>query len=188
MIFIGRAMDSVKQAVAVWLDSVVIGLNFCPFSAKPRCENRIRFHVSEATNEEELLEDLTFEMELLDKTSSADIETTLLIISAALQDFFDYNQFLIWADALIKRNGWKGIYQLASFHPQYCFAGAEVDAVENLTNRAPYPILHIIREASLAAVLEHVNNVEEIPKRNKKRAQELTAVEKHKLFPYLFKS
>ncbi len=181
-------MDSIKKAVAVWLDSVVIGLNFCPFSAKPRRENRVRFKVSEATNEEELLEDLTFEMELLDKTSSADVETTLLITPAVLQDFFDYNQFLIWADALIKRNGWKGVYQLASFHPQYCFSGAEVDAVENLTNRAPYPILHIIREASLAAALEYVNNVEEIPERNKKRTQELTVEEKYRLFPYLFKT
>ncbi len=180
-------MNSIIQAVVIWLNSVVIGLNLCPFSAKPTRENRVRFHVSTATDEEGLLEDLIFEMELLDKTSSADIETTLLITPDMLHDFFDYNQFLIWAESLIKSRGWKGIYQLASFHPQYCFAGAEVDAVENLTNRSPYPILHIIREDSLAAALNYFNDAEGIPERNGKRIRELTTEEKFSLFPYLFK-
>ncbi|MES2676459.1 MAG: DUF1415 domain-containing protein [Pseudomonadota bacterium] len=180
-------MDSIIQAVVVWLNSVVIGLNLCPFSAKPTRENRVRFQVSLATDEESLLEDLMFEMELLDKTSSADIETTLLIAPQVLHDFFDYNQFLIWAESRIKSRGWKGIYQLASFHPQYCFAGAEADAVENLTNRSPYPILHIIREESLTAALNYIHDVEGIPERNKKRVQELTTEEKYSLFPYLFR-
>jgi uncharacterized protein len=181
-------MNPIEQAVIVWLNSVVIGLNLCPFSIKPVRENRVRFQVSHAINEESLLVDLTLEMELLDRTSCAEMETSLLIVPYALQDFFAYNQFLIWAEAHVKRNGWKGVYQLASFHPQYCFAGAELDAVENLTNRAPYPILHIIREQSLAAALEYVENVERIPERNKKRLRELTVAELHHLFPYLFKN
>jgi uncharacterized protein len=180
-------MNAVKQAVVEWLDSVVIGLNMCPFAVKPTRDNRVRFHVSNAIDEESLLIDLNLEMELLDRTSSTDIETTLLIVPDALQDFFDYNRFLVWAEALIKRNAWKGVYQLASFHPQYCFAGAESDAVENLTNRSPYPILHIIREKSLAAALGYVENIEEIPQRNKKLMCALTALERKNLFPYLFK-
>ncbi len=180
-------MDSILQTVVVWLNSVVIGLNLCPFSVKPTRENRVRFQVSLATDEESLLDDLMFEMELLDKTSSADIETTLLITPHVLHDFFDYNQFLNWTNQLLKRNRWTGVYQLATFHPQYCFAHAEPDDAENLTNRAPYPILHIIREASLEKALEYFADVEEIPEVNKTRVENLSAEEKQKLFPYLFR-
>lgn len=180
-------MDFVIKDVIQWLNSVVIGLNLCPFSYKPMQEKRVRFKVSAALEEEALLQELTDEMTLLDSTPSSEIETTLLIVPNLLQDFFDYNQFLLWTDSLIKRNGWKGVYQLASFHPDYCFAGAEQDDVENFTNRAPYPILHIIREASLAVAMNYVDDVEGIPERNKQRMQELTMEEKQKLFPYLFK-
>lgn len=181
-------MDFIKKDVIQWLNSVVIGLNLCPFSHKPANENRVRFQVSSAANEEALLQELAEEMTLLDNIPAKEIETTLLIVPNLLQDFFDYNQFLLWAESLIKRNNWKGVYQIASFHPDYCFAGADHDDVENLTNRAPYPILHIIREASLAIALNYVDDVEEIPERNKQRMRELSAEEKRKLFPYLFKS
>jgi len=180
-------MDSVKRDVIQWLNAVVLGLNLCPFSHKPTNENRVHFQVSNAADEEELLQELADEMTLLDNTPSSEIETTLLIVPNLLHDFFDYNQFLLWAESLIKRNGWKGIYQIASFHPDYCFAGAEYDDVENLTNRAPYPILHIIREASLAIAMNYVDDVEGIPERNKQRMQALTMEEKQTLFPYLFK-
>jgi len=179
--------DAVKQDVILWLNSVVIGLNLCPFSSKPTRENRVRFHVSAAATEEDVLKDLSAEMELLDKSSSAEIETTLIIIPNMLHDFFDYTQCLIWAQSQLKRQGWQGVYQLASFHPQYCFAGAEPDDVENLTNRAPYPIIHIIREASLEKALEYFEGVEEIPERNKACVESLSEEQKKKLFPYLFK-
>lgn len=180
-------MSIVKQNVVIWLNSVVIGLNLCPFSAKPTRENRVRFHISDTLDEESLLADLTSEMELLDKTPSSDIETTLVIVPNFLHDFYDYTQFLTWANAQLKRQGWQGIYQLASFHPDYCFAGAEPEDAENLTNRAPYPIIHIIREASLASALNYFEDVEGIPERNKKCVEELSSEEKQKLFPYLFK-
>ncbi|GGY71544.1 hypothetical protein GCM10011613_15420 [Cellvibrio zantedeschiae] len=180
-------MNSVTQDVLVWLNSVVIGLNLCPFAGKPTRENRVRFSVSEATTEEAVLKDLVSEMELLDKTPVAELETTLVIIPNALQDFFDYTQCLGWAQAQLKRQGWLGVYQLASFHPDYCFAGAEPDDVENLTNRSPYPIIHIIREASLEKALEYFDDVDEVPERNKVCVAALTAEQKKKLFPYLFK-
>lgn len=182
-------MDSnfaVIADVTRWLNEVVIGLNLCPFSAKPTRENRVRFFVSDATDDELLLQDLQQEMELLDQKPASEIETTLVIIPNHLQDFFDYNQFLNWADQLLKRNRWIGVYQLATFHPDYCFADAEPDDAENLTNRAPYPILHIIREASLEKALEYFPDVDEIPDANKARVESLTAQEKHQLFPYLF--
>lgn len=172
--------------VARWLNEVVIGLNLCPFSGKPTRENRVRFFVSAATDDEMLLHDLQQEIELLDQKPASEIETTLVIVPQHLQDFFDYNQFLNWADQLLKRNRWVGVYQLATFHPQYCFAHAEPDDTENLTNRAPYPILHIIREASLEKALEYFADVKEIPEVNKTRVESLSAEEKQKLFPYLF--
>lgn len=172
--------------VARWLNEVVIGLNLCPFSGKPTRENRVRFFVSNATDDEMLLQDLQQEMELLDQKPASEIETTLVIIPHHLYDFFDYNQFLHWTNPLLKRNRWTGIYQLATFHPQYCFAHAEPDDAENLTNRAPYPILHIIREASLENALEYFAGAEEIPEVNKARVENLSAEEKQTLFPYLF--
>ena len=179
--------QQIKNDVQRWLNEVVIGLNLCPFASKPANENRVRFFISPATDDEMLLQDLQQEMELLDQRPSNDVETILIIIPNHLQDFFDYNQFLNWAERLIKRNGWLGIYQLATFHPDYCFAGATPDDTENLTNRSPYPILHIIREASLEKALQYYEGVEAIPDNNKKRVDLLSAEQKKKLFPYIFK-
>ena len=179
-------MSSVEEDVKTWLNQVVIGLNLCPFSAKPTRENRVRFKVSPAHTEEELIADLTDEMELLDQTPAAEIETTLLITPNALQDFFDYTQFLIWAQSHLKRRGYLGVYQLASFHPNYYFAGTDPSDSENLTNRAPYPIIHIIREASLEQALKYFEGVEDIPDRNRACVQALTTEQKTNLFPYLF--
>jgi hypothetical protein len=178
-------MSPEQQEVVTWLNAVVIGLNLCPFAGKPTRENRVRFQVSSARSEEAVLADLIAEMELLDQAPTSNIETTLVIIPHALQDFFDYTQCLIWAQSELKRQGWQGVYQLASFHPHYCFAGADPSDDENLTNRAPYPIIHIIREASLEKALGYFEGVEAIPELNKARVEALSEQEKKKLFPYL---
>lgn len=179
-------MSSVKQEVILWLNSVVIGLNLCPFAGRPTGEKRVRFQVSDSSLEEGVLADLIAEMERLDQTPAAELETTLLILPNALQDFFDYTQFLVWAQSQLKRHGWQGVYQLASFHPNYCFAGAAPEDDENLTNRSPYPIIHIIREASLAKAIEYFEGVEGIPERNKAGVEALSVAQKKSLFPYLF--
>ena len=177
--------QSINSAVVRWLNEVVIGLNLCPFAGKPAGENRVRIFISPAMDDELLLQDLQSEMELLDEKPASEIETTLVVVPEHLQDFFDYNQFLNWAEKMIKRNGWTGVYQLATFHPDYCFAGAEPEDAENLTNRSPYPILHIIREASLEKALQFYEGVDEVPENNKKRVEALSAEQKRKLFPYL---
>ena len=114
------------------------------------------------------------------------IETTVLVIPNLLQSFDDYNQFLDLVDALLDEFSWAEDYQVASFHPQYCFAGVAPDSAENLTNRSPYPLLHIIREASIEAALEHYDNPESIPERNVERVSALSEDEKRRLFSYLF--
>ncbi|OZY86276.1 hypothetical protein CBP51_04415 [Cellvibrio mixtus] len=180
------AAQQIKNDVARWLNSVVIGLNLCPFAAKPTGENRVRLVVSAANDDELLLQDLQRELELLDETPASALETTLLIIPQHLQDFFDYNQFLNWAEQLLKRNRWTGIYQLATFHPDYCFSGAAPEDAENLTNRSPYPILHIIREASLEKALAYYDDIDAVPDNNKACMEQLTQAQKQQLFPYLF--
>lgn len=177
----------INIAVVRWLNDVVIGLNLCPFAGKPTSENRVRIIISSADDDEILLQDLQREMELLDEKTAREIETTLVVVPNHLQDFFDYNQFLNWAEKMIKRNGWTGVYQLATFHPDYCFAGAEPEDAENLTNRSPYPILHIIREASLEKALQYYDGIDDVPENNKKRVEALGEEERGRLFYYLLK-
>lgn len=169
-----------------WLDDVVIGLDLCPFAARPRDEKRLRIAVSHATTEEALLDDLQAELERLADTPAEQLETTLLAIPDMLEDFADYNDFLDAVDLWLEQFGWEGELQVASFHPDYQFADTEPDDAGNLTNRSPWPLLHIIREESLEKAIEHYPDVEGIPERNIRRMEALTAVERQRLFPYLF--
>lgn len=162
--------DSLLQEIEIvaevrrWLQSFVIDLNLCPFAKRELVKNRIRFKLSRASSEQQLLIDLQSELELLDRDQS--IETTLLIHPEVLQDFDAYNQFLALADSLIEQLGLLGTYQLASFHPGYQFENTEIDDVENYTNRSPYPMLHVIREQSLERVIADYPDVSQIPVRN----------------------
>ncbi|WP_260258380.1 DUF1415 domain-containing protein [Vibrio intestinalis] len=176
----------VAKQVNQWLDDVVIGLNLCPFAAKPQRNNQIDIFVSQAETEDKLLEDIFNQLLRLDDTPVKELETTLVAVPNMLGDFWDYNMFIDWVEALIKQQNWQGIYQVATFHPDYCFADSQPDDADNLTNRAPFPIFHLIREESMEKVLKHYPNPEAIPDTNIARVQALTAEEKQALFPYLF--
>ncbi|MDY0071595.1 MAG: DUF1415 domain-containing protein [Thauera sp.] len=169
-----------------WLDEVVIGLNLCPFAARPRREGRVRIAISQATNEEQLLDDLQHELEHLADTPVSELETTLLAIPHMLADFADYNDFLDAVDLWLEGFGWEGELQVASFHPGYQFVDTDADDPGNLTNRAPWPLLHIIREDSLEQVIASYPDIDAIPERNVARMKSLTAEQKQQLFPYLF--
>lgn len=142
----------------------MVGMNLCPFAKRELVKQRVRFTVTEAATEDELLQALQAELELLNADPS--IETTLLIHPAVLGDFLDYNQFLDIADALLLQMELDGVYQVASFHPDYQFGGTAPWEAENYTNRAPYPILHLLREESLDRVLGDNPDADEIPQRN----------------------
>lgn len=178
--------QQVSEDVRQWLENVVIGLNLCPFAAKPFSERRVRIHVSAASTEEALLDDLQAELERLSDTPVAELETTVMAIPHMLENFDDYNQFLDLVDLWLEQFGWDGELQVASFHPDYQFADTEPDDAGNLTNRAPWPLLHLIREDSLEAVLAHFPDVDEIPERNIARMKALSDEDKKRLFPYLF--
>ncbi|EGQ8065814.1 TPA: DUF1415 family protein [Vibrio parahaemolyticus] len=180
-------INAITQQVAQWLNDVVIGLNLCPFAAKPQRNKQIKIFVSEATQEEALLEDILLQLIELSTTEPEKLETTLVVVPNMLQDFWDYNFCIDWVEGLIKQQDWEGIFQVATFHPDYCFGGAAPEDDENLTNRSPYPIFHLIREESMEKVLKHYPDPESIPDTNIARVSALSEEERKKLFPYLFR-
>jgi hypothetical protein len=156
--------EEVIGPVRRWVETLVVGLNLCPFAKREWVKNRVRCSVSEAETEEQLLVDLQAELELLNRDDA--IETTLLIHPKVLKEFYDYNQFLDYADSLLAQMRLRGVYQIASFHPDYQFGGTEPDDVENYTNRSPYPLLHLIREESLERAISNYPDSDKIPERN----------------------
>ena len=139
--------EATIAAVRQWVDNFVVALNLCPFARRELVNDRVRFTVTDATTEEQLLMALRVELELLERDDT--VETTLLIHPAVLTDFDDFNLFLPYADRVLVQMQLKGVYQIASFHPHYQFGSTAPDDAENYTNRSPYPMLHLIREASV---------------------------------------
>ena len=137
-----------------WLEAAVIGLNLCPFAKAVYVKNQVRLVVSKARHADDLLEELDLELDLLVGTPAADIDTTLLIHATLFEDFLDFNDFLEVAEGVIDEHGLEGVIQLASFHPQFQFEGTELDDISNYTNRAPFAILHLLREESVARAVE----------------------------------
>jgi hypothetical protein len=181
-----HSTELVTQQTQQWLEDVVIGLNLCPFAHKPNKNKQIKIAVSPATTEESLLEFILLELKELDDNDPKNLETTLVVTPNMLSDFMDYNFFLDWVDALLKQEDYEGIYQVASFHPNYCFGGTRPEDAENLTNRSPFPTIHLIRETSMEKVLKHYPNPELIPDNNIGSVEALTETQKQQLFPYLF--
>jgi uncharacterized protein len=163
----------VIETTRQWLDKVVIGLNLCPFAASPWRRGRIRFRVSEANSQQQLAQDLADELLALQSCDPAECETTLLIHPHVLGDFFDYNGFLELADRLLEDLALDGTIQIASFHPDYQFADSQPDDPANCTNRSPYPMLHLLREASIEAATANMPDPDAIYERNIKTLQAL---------------
>jgi len=156
--------EKVIESTRRWVENFVIELNLCPFAKRELVNNRVRFVVTDVETEKQLLLALRSEFELLN--TDASVETTLLIHAQVLQEFYSYNQFLHVANNLLLEMQLEGIYQIASFHPDYQFEGTDPADVENYTNRSPYQMLHLIREDSLERAIEQYPNVDQIPSRN----------------------
>ncbi|MFT4635291.1 MAG: hypothetical protein ACI9OI_001083 [Chitinophagales bacterium] len=151
----------IERRVENWLTSIVINLNLCPFAQREYRNNSIRFKTSFAELEEEIVRDLVVELSLLNKHQ--ELQTTLLILPSALSEFEYFNDFLGFADSLLEEMKLDGVFQFASFHPEYRFAGTSEDDAENFTNRAPYPMLHILRESSLDWAVDEHPDTDQIP-------------------------
>ena len=158
--------EAVIAATRDWLEKAVIGLGLCPFAKAVHARGQIRYVVSAAQSPEVLVEDLMSELRALEAADPAAIDTTLLVHPGVLADFADYNDFLDIADALLDELELTGIIQIASFHPQYRFDGTMKDAIENYTNRSPYPMLHLLREDSIERAVTTYPDVADIPERN----------------------
>ncbi len=171
--------SEVEQRVENWLTSIVIDLNLCPFAQREYRNNSIRFKTSSAQSEEEIVRDLIVELSLLNKHD--DIETTLLILPTVLSEFGHFNDFLGFADSLLQEMSFDGVFQLASFHPDYRFADTQPGDAENFTNRAPYPILHILRESSLDWAIGQHSDTDQIPLDNIALMNKLGSVHMAKL-------
>ena len=160
---------SAEQAVGatrLWLERAVIGLELCPFARAAHAREQVRFRVSAAETQEDLLHDLAGAALALRDEDPERVETLLLIHPGVLGDFLEYNDFLDLAEGLLAELGLEDVFQLASFHPDYRFAGAEPDAIENCTNRSPYPILQLLRVDSVARAVAALADPAEIYERN----------------------
>lgn len=152
----------VQADTIAWLEKAVIGLNLCPFAKSVHVNQRTRYVVSEASEPEALLKELAHELLLLNRADPDEIETTLVIHPAVLQDFLDFNDFIGAADALVEDLELDGQLQIASFHPQFQFEGTALDDITNYTNRSPYPILHLLRESSIERATETMADTDAI--------------------------
>jgi hypothetical protein len=158
--------DDVIAATRRWLERAVVGLNLCPFAMPVLAAARLRYAVSEARTPDALVDDLVVELQALAAADPADCETTLLIHPRVLADFLDFNDFLDVADAVVAALGLTGVIQVASFHPDYRFAGSAPDDIDNYTNRSPYPTLHLLREASVERAVASLADPSAIYERN----------------------
>lgn len=158
--------DVVWGVTRTWLEKAVIGLNLCPFAKAVYVKQQVHHVVSAATDEAVLLEEIKGELQALSIMDPQIRDTTLFIISNRFEDFLDFNDFVGELDVLLEEMGLDGVLQLASFHPQFQFAGTAADDVSNYTNRAPYPIVHLLREASIDRAVESFPDASAIYERN----------------------
>ncbi|UJB30068.1 DUF1415 domain-containing protein [Chromobacterium sp. Beijing] len=158
--------EHIIAATRDWLEKAVIGLNLCPFAKSVYVKNQVRYMVSDAAQPDQLAQELASELRLLADSSPDEIDTTLLIHPRALQRFLDFNDFLDIADAIVEDMGLDGELQVASFHPKFQFDGTGINDIENYTNRAPYPTLHLLREASIGRAVEAFPQAEAIYEKN----------------------
>ncbi|MEN9904828.1 MAG: hypothetical protein RLZZ555_1393 [Pseudomonadota bacterium] len=165
--------EQVQAEMRRWIEQAVIGLNLCPFAKSVYVKNQVRIVVSQARNIDALLDDLDRELDLLRDTPAEQVDTTLLVHPTLFPDFFVFNDFLDIVDQVVEEHELEGIIQVAPFHPAFQFEDTEPDDADNLTNRAPYATLHLLREDSIDRAVESGDSAEDIVERNLKTVRAL---------------
>ena len=158
--------DEVLARTRGWLEKAVIGLNLCPFAKAVYTRDRVRLVVSQARHADDLLEELDRELDFLVATPAEQVDTTLLIHPTLFPDFLDFNDFLEIAEGVLDEHGLEGVVQLASFHPQFQFDGTTPEDMGNYTNRAPYALLHLLREDSVEKAVDSLPDPDAIYQEN----------------------
>ena len=164
-----QTSPSVDAAVADtrrWLDRAVIGLNLCPFAKAVQVRGQIHYTGTDTRDPRALLEMLLAEADALTALDASERDTTLLVVTGCLGDFLDFNDFAGDAEDELAERGFEGVLQLATFHPDFQFGGTGPDDITNATNRAPWPTLHLLREASMDRAVEAFPDAEAIFGRN----------------------
>jgi hypothetical protein len=159
-----QSKSLVAKQTLNWIRSFIIEYNLCPFAKGPVNKETLRISVSESRKKTQVLEDLMMEIHLLDE--NPEIETTLLVFTDTFNDFLTYLDFVDLAEQFILEQGYEGIYQLATFHPDYYFADTDPEDVSNYSNRSPYPMVHLLREDLLEKAIASYGNTEVIPEKN----------------------
>jgi uncharacterized protein len=165
--------EAVISATRQWIEKAVIGLNLCPFAKAVYVKNQVRYVVSRAPHLDGFLEDLDRELDFLAAANPDEVDTTLLVHPTLLPDFLDFNDFLQLAEAAVAEHGLDGVIQIASFHPRFQFEDTAPDDMGNFTNRAPFPTLHLLREASIARAVAAFPEAGTIYERNIETLQAL---------------
>ena len=165
--------ESIIARTRQWIETVVVGMNFCPFAKRELRRNTVRFIVSPESDMESVLLQLIDECMLLD--ADVGTQTTLLILPEGFADFDDYLDLAGLAEDLLADRGYEGVYQVASFHPDYRFADSDADDQANYTNRSPYPMLHLLREDGLEAAIASYPDSDSIQENNIAKARALGA-------------
>ena len=160
MLTSGLIIEQTKK----WISDVVVGCNFCPFAANVVKQQKVHYRVETSPVLNTCLD--SFMQEVIRLDDDINIETSFLIFPDSFQQFDDYLNLVSLAEKLLKKDGYEGIYQVASFHPLYKFANSTDDDAANYTNRSVYPMLHLLREENIDRALKHYNNPENIPARN----------------------
>lgn len=173
VLHVPEATVDIIEATQRWLMRAVVGLNLCPFAKAVHVKQQIRYAVTAASTADELLAELEHEFRHLLQTDANELDTTLLIHPQVMGEFLDFHFFLDEADALLRRLELDGLFQIASLHPHYEFAGSQPDDIANHTNRAPYPTLHLLREASIDRAVAAFPDAAEIFEKNIDTLQQL---------------
>ena len=181
-------VKSAERRTRAWLESFVVGLDLCPFARPLLHADNLRIATSAATGPEDIREVFLRELDLLQRSTEQEIATTLVVYPLALTAFDDYLDFLDEAQALVLAAGLDDMVQLASFHPDYRFAGEDDDGPGNFSNRAPYPIIHLLRENMLTRVLADFPEPEQIPLQNVRRLEALGTESLKRAWQQLFES
>jgi len=165
--------EQIKHDMRRWLERAVIGLNLCPFAKGVHVKGQIHYHVSRATEAQSIRAELVTQLQDLAASDPAQRDTTLLMVPDGLADFLDFNDFLAEAEQVLDELDLVGVLQIASFHPDFQFAGTRADDITNATNRAPYPTLHLLREDSIDRAVQAFPEAESIFEQNMQTLENL---------------
>jgi hypothetical protein len=172
-------------AVRQWLETAVIGMNLCPFARAVHVRGQIRWVVLDGVDDpQRIRECVESELEHLQQVSAEQTDTTLIVLTDALPDFFDFSRFADSLNSLLKRMGLRGVMQIASFHPQFEFSGEDPQSASHFSNRAPFPVIHLLREQSMQTAVEKFGDTDRIWQANIDRLESMSQAELEQVFPH----